>query len=690
MKDIDKVEAEIDASWEASNLPGSSWQSAALHLVVATEDATRLLALESPLRASIYANTAMFALKRALNLCRANLPTDARWAWTGVDPDSYRLAAQLLKRAEGYETITRAFTEYHSGEALADLDNGSGRLVFARDHEYQAYRAYDALSRGNTPRCPFDILAHAVASRSQSEFPATVIEIAKLSSVSTEDKRHIVEYDFCPPLAVDLGHLLPEAERIVPLNWTFPWASQADFRSVSRALAIRCAYHFIAIHFASMRAKIGGGGVDHLPLLVTKDSLARDLSNISKVPEDIVLQTLHALTLGNLVRTPDQALQPLIQVGEDMCVLAPLQVSALSFGRNALTLHARRAPSSFDSQSKSFEQMMTSEFRSELASRQVVTNKHFSLPPAKSEEIDAVVFDLDEKTALLMEFIWHIPTADPREESAQRKKLSGKVEQLARKLNSARGACPAFLKQLGVTAPFTSDDWALKGLVVVKGGSGGPQGVGDGIPVCPFDLVVETLNQHPGLEEAHEHLQSGTWLPREGQHYRVQASEVQAAGYGVFWPTIGFLNENLRTETEPEKADWATFIATVVRYNSDCSGTLILAERIPYSRICKHLEQEPFYNSLPSRGSGQEFGNRLLARLRDLGEQKVLAFILLSYLSESGSAEEVADAERILAKAAAQLAAREVVDTPRGYYQAAEDVMFIAAVIDDRFWDGTW
>jgi len=205
-------------------------------------------------------------------------------------------------------------------------------------------------------------------------------------------------------------------------------------------------------------------------------------------------------------------------------------------GRNMLSLQARVAPRSFDTQSASFERQMMVALRDVFCRAFPNVKTNARLPKnLGGEELDLMVFDEKTTTLLIAEARATIMPADPVEVFRRLTEIQRKVNQLQRKISSVRQRLDAILKWAGLKT--VAKDWTVVGTVIMRGHAGALSNNPE-IPVVPEYIISAGVSLHCSAKRLHGWLAGLSWLPQQGIHFKTIATthtfgECQLQFYGI-------------------------------------------------------------------------------------------------------------------------------------------------------------
>src|SRR6267378_3586762 len=115
--------------------------------------------------------------------------------------------------------------------------------------------------------------------------PSQVPEIVNLIAGSVTRHDDLLSYEYKGEIAVQLARHVPEQPRLLPAQWRFSWGTASDTTLLIDALALRCIYHVVAVHFGAGANELRGGGISNIVLVQSRDQLIDDLRQMTSLTE---------------------------------------------------------------------------------------------------------------------------------------------------------------------------------------------------------------------------------------------------------------------------------------------------------------------------------------------------------------------------------------------------------------------
>lgn len=680
---IADLEHRVDRHFRESSLPGADRVNSLWHLLTAAEDVLRLPPTGTSYNQHMIAvGNSVTNLQRSIDLIHSNLSIPGQLPRVPlVDDKQYCVASRLYVRGRDYDLATEAFSAFHGDQAVVAVSDDGNALHFGPAGQFAAYQALAVLTNESAAPTAVDILCGMF--RAPDALPQCMQKIVRRTKRRSMSGRSIVSYDYVPALARELAEMFPAHRRTVPDGWFFPWGTAADSFAVAHALAIRCLYHAVAVHFGALALNVDGIGIDGIVFVSSKHAIRRELAALAEVPLPCVDRVIGAITYGSDVATPDIALQPLLTVDKQRCMIPPVHLLALDHERNMLSLHSRVDKKSFDSQSSLFEKQMLLRASTGLTPTRwrVISGLRFSAG-AQSEEIDLVLVDEDRRAVVVCEFRWMLRPGTMREVVRRREDAAKKVKQLARKLDFCRSHQPAFLERLGACAAGASE-WSIDGIVVLDGVAGAPSGAEVAVPVIPLRTLIEGGLSHSDLRAAWLHWRSLDWLPREGSEYVAVNARVDFGDIRIFWTGVGIPDAVVRTDDTIEDPLLRAH-RFALDHNKGLSNPKCIAALLPYPAILASFDHVEDLRGLPE---GHVLGTRILARLRETSQ---LLGMIDATVHVATSDASVGDVARMVKKQMDTDRSQGVLRKPRAYYVPAPTGIAVAVLVADEFWNGEW
>lgn len=535
----EEVEAELDANYHKIPVPHAHRTVATWYVLTVLEDFLRNLfvltdskdvdKVEFQVDAQKY--SVRYALDRVRRECKDKSRVDVPLR---VLEKHYLAAYSLLEAGVEFKLASQICSSAHAGSVRFVARGSVVEVEFVYADVEKRYAASELIGHASLETTDHSTILYAWV-RDYLPRPGVVEAIAR--STRLVDRR--LAYEFCPALAVALSQELMQQEPLIPKDWRFPWGGTYETMLLINALCIRCAYHWIAVHFGSRFQALRGGGEASLLLVIGKAQLLADLREMCSLDDSLISGFVEYLRLGNEVQSPDPALQPIIPLQDGLLAVPCLMFLSCNHDRNLLVLQNRIQRSEFDRLSRLFEKAMVGELLEVVRTRWPHARANVIIRDGKAfEEIDLLIGDPEKKTLLICECRWMLQPGDPREVQHRKAACREKVGQLSRKIEWLDGRTGQSLDALDISR-LANEKWKIEGLVVIRTFGGAFSGE-ERLPVLTDQVFLQGVRQAQSLDHLASWSQSLAWLPQEGVHFDLVPQSMQLPSKGKQLSFFGF------------------------------------------------------------------------------------------------------------------------------------------------------
>lgn len=515
------VEADLDARYLQTALPHQNLTMATWYLLTVFEDgmrATFAACGESDLGAVVMSlDRSKYSVRFGLDRLRAECPDRSEVALpTREIPRTYEQAALLMFAGVEFMSANQLCSAAHSGSATFRETGSAIHVELDPLWNDPRYSTLEVLGH-----VPSEFLDHSARllrwMKMPDERPAIVDAIAQSAQVVKSQVRYAYRREF----AIALASEMQQQPELIPEGWRFPWGGRYETSLLINALAVRCLYHLVAVHFGATSRGMRGAGLASVLLVMTKQQLIADIAEMSSRSLTVIRRFVDYLTYGNRTLRPDPALQTFVGLGRDRVAIPCLMILSSNAERSLLGLQARLDTKEFNALSGLFEASMVKALVDQLLPKwpQLRANVHVRLD-GKAEEIDLQIVDENSRTVLVCELRWMLQPGESHEVQQRKKTCHEKVRQLRRKVDWLRDRKASLLKrELGKEVPDV-DAWAVHGVVVIQtyGGTLSPD---PELPIMTSELFVTGLQNTSSLAVFAAWSQSLCWLPQLEWHFEI-------------------------------------------------------------------------------------------------------------------------------------------------------------------------
>lgn len=426
-----------------------------------------------------------------------------------------KVALQLMVAGIDHALASQICGALHAGTASASEDEDAYRVTIDDVQHDKAYGALELIGAAKRGSIDFaTLMFHWIRN------PAAIPEIVDRIAASVIRDHEMVSYEYRAELAEQLARHVPAQPHLLPAQWRFTWGVEYETTLLTNALALRCIYHVVAVHFGSGATGLRGGGLSNIVLVLSRDQVIDDLRLMTSLNKSRIKAFCQFLTWGFQTATPDPALQPLIPLGSGKLAIPCLHLLSSDQERNLLSLLARTVPRDFDSQSYLFERdMITALLGCSPPAGSMLAANVRAAADGVEEEIDLVILSEREGCMILCELRWMLGPGDPREVQNKKRVCREKVVQLHRKVAHAARQPNAIAAVILGREPVRKE-WAIDGVVVIEGFAG-TRSPDVRYPIIPARLFKLALGQADSVSSLIQWCKGLSWLPKEGQHFEV-------------------------------------------------------------------------------------------------------------------------------------------------------------------------
>jgi len=554
-----KAEAALDRDYHELPLPHPNKILAVWYLLAVAEDYQRnlfigldpgLSAAAIEFRIDRLKYSLRYGLDRILKEVSDQSPAQVP---RRIIPMLYERTAKLLFGGLDFIAANQLCSAAHAGTVRFVDHQNEIEVLIDEQHHHKGYAALELMGHEQTNVVDFAALFFAYL-RLPENRPQTLQEIA----LTVRIRNRLVEYEYLQNLAIELAQEIEQPSFLIPDGWAFPWGGRVETTLLLNALSLRCFYHLVAVHFGSLHLALRGGGEANICLVLTPKQLADDLKLMSSLSPKVIAAFIQYLTYGFGTKTPDPALQPIVQLGPDKLALPCIHFLSSNHERNLLSLQARIQQKQYDAMSDLFEKNMVRRLEAQLRDKWPALRVNIELTlDGGNEEIDLLIADVQTCTLLVCELRWMLQPGDPREVQNRKRVCWEKVDQLERKVRWIQQRTGAVLKR-AFDVPVdsaTSEPWSVIGVVIIET-FGGVMSTKPEFPIMTLALFELGMQKATSLVHFGAWSKSLLWLPQEGVNFKLVTLETELAGKKL----KSFGMERLQSRSEYREYVTRTFI----------------------------------------------------------------------------------------------------------------------------------
>ncbi|MET4491643.1 hypothetical protein [Bradyrhizobium sp. LA7.1] len=514
---VEDIEKEIDETFAASKLVEVGYAQAVWTLLSMNEDAyLKAITTLSDTEMHIFADVRLNALTYPLRVCLNRCKVTSEPIRSELINEDYQVAWEWLKAAEDYSQFCSMFPLWHR-ERL-EISVTADRLTVANPpNTNKQYEAYNRLIRKEARSNP------VVGSPNE-----TLLQDIRSRTTIGKDWFRI---NFNPQLVGRLISFLSTTmsdRQTLPDNWQFSSFSLDEYRKIFLAIqSMLYAWLLVRIELASNG--LPGLGYRSSVWVVDKQELIARLRRYTSINESTVGKVLDLLTFGsNQVKSPDIAIQPLIDMKNGFYALSPFVWLNTNMERNLCVL-LNQIPD----QRKKYSLLSNEK---EAATRKEITDLlspcgyDLRYGQVQGTNIDLAVIDRANKVCLCLELKWFIEPAEIRETEdrteelakgiSQCKILNRLFEQNDVQMQTVLGISPDYL----FFSAVASVNWI--GLSEVQALD---------VPIIKVMHLLDKIREARSLFGAVQWLKGRQYLPEEVRDYTVEPWEISCGRWSATW-----------------------------------------------------------------------------------------------------------------------------------------------------------
>ena len=523
--ELRQIEKEIDNYYKSNPLVNLPFATAAWYLLATVEDimVTADLYLLTPQDRAMVVDNFVNELKYPMYWLFLDCAHGGQVPFA-YNEDSYQASYDLLKLGKTYGFFDSAFT-YASCEWIEIALHRSTIQPTKELFVDMEYNAYNLLIK---PQNSLETLS------SLNKDNLLLLKDVIGRSLKVQGDRF--NYKLNPKIVADTKTVFSspilDSIFLLPREWKFSHYSLGDFREVFEAIFSMAFIHAVARGIAVTEGCLGRGHADGIYVL-TRGELLRRVVRYSGVSESKVLSIFDDLSYGNRgISKPDPALQPLIKLNSEVYVIVPHLWLSCSSERNFTVLLNK-----LSSEKEIYSRLIAEKeglTRQRLTSHLPVPSFRFSSGRVQDlPDVDLAIVSDVEKACLLLELKWFIEPAEVREIIHRSKEIEKGISQVV-KLNQAfANNHKPLMEKMKIDSSYR-----LEGVVVSENWIGHANVQSSEIPVIQADHLIAKLKATESLLSTIEWLKARKYLPKEGEHFKINKATSTIGSWSVDWYEI--------------------------------------------------------------------------------------------------------------------------------------------------------
>lgn len=532
---IREIESEIDHFYKAHPFMSQPYSAAIQYLLIIYEEANRLpillghhIPLINGFQDLLLIQKPKYSLTHSINWASKIGRTMPERLIGDIEKDIYSPAWDFFNLALVYQMVVSAYTMWSRGIAEAELaDDCTVRFKYPIGET-----RYDMLDSILGLEATKQAFGNAV-----SYVPYLLKAFSVLAKTVQQTGLYTISYstrEIDNQNMMLLTHELLREQTLPPDNWRFYNIKTEDFKSFWSVLTAICILHRGAMHYAETGLRIKGGAVASTIMVRAKSDWIRQISRWSGLDRCKVEEILEYHTYSPIHKKPDIVLTPFIYVTDKHLALAPTLILTNNLGRNLLKHLAKNFKDEYDCNSHVFEDKMTSDFLSSMETPPYKVFHKVRIPEnLRLPDIDVCLVDVARRQAMICEFKWTIPAAEPSE-------ILEKMEIESKALNQLNMLKNYFYEQPESLSNVLKIDHECEVekfffVCVMKNCAGTDKMFNKDLPVVNYSIFCKLLNETETLEDAHNKIKERSFLPQENIDFKAVEEEHSVGKFKIIW-----------------------------------------------------------------------------------------------------------------------------------------------------------
>ena len=527
--DLRAIEAEIDRAFADNALARLPFALAAWTLLSVVEDHHFKITSYAPLEdrlASVYVDGLMSSLTYPMQVIHRESQRGAHALERRLIDEHYQLAQDWLHTAKSYLSFCAIFPLFHAKRIELRVE-GQRLVPSGRSDEDLSYEVYNRFTAKRNPELEKEIDPGQMASLLRASMKVNG------GRFSVHFTRRLMD-----SLRETFGERLGRRHSL-PKEWRFDRFSLGEFRAVAVCVQLLAHGWFLARQLAAAE---GAEGLAFASSVWTpgKSHLWEMVSRFSGINKAVVVDVLRYLTFGEMgVRSPDIAVQPLVDLSNGQYAVAPFVVMHTNVERNLCVL-LNQIPAERSIYSRLVAQK-EEQARNETIASLSKKRFEFKFGPIDGTDVDLAIIDLAAKACLCVELKWFIEPAEVREILERSKEIAKGVEQAGKITDAFLRREERLLQLLGI-----DERYDFLAIVASVNSIGSYQVQSPTVPVIKLWQLIAEVERGQHLRDAIQWLRDRRYLP-QGHLYKIRDVDVQVGAWKSTWYGIEYSDTAPRT-----------------------------------------------------------------------------------------------------------------------------------------------
>lgn len=317
--------------------------------------------------------------------------------------------------------------------------------------------------------------------------------------------------------------------KTLPSSWVFDLFTMEEYRTFWVALTTLCYIHFcscFAIENPLIRLK-------NSLIIQSPESIAEYISSQTTLSKSKIETILNYITFDPAKKNVDIMYQPIVKVGEDQLLIAPMLFMGSRPERNLLAVISTMHDTAYSKEVNDLEGLMVSELESFVNSKDTVKHKHLrdDLP-----DLDFAVLDRGTNSALICETKWFAAADSSKEVYAKEDEINHGCQQVEDIMAYAMADKNHFFKQV-----FGIENGEMMDLFWCVVAKHNIRTQNKNVPVIDLKRIEELFSSH-SLNTVFHCIRNHEYEIKMPEEVKITHQEIDYAGYRFKIPALCFGN----------------------------------------------------------------------------------------------------------------------------------------------------
>lgn len=321
-----------------------------------------------------------------------------------------------------------------------------------------------------------------------------------------------------------------EASKTLPKTWKFDGFSLEEYRKFWVALATLCYIHF----FACISISDPLERISNSTIIQKKADVVRTMSQLSGIDESTTKTIIEYIAFDPTKKNVDIMYQPIVELQEDILVIAPALIMGSRPERNLLSVVSSSKDHEYSKEVNDLEDLMIDELETVVGGLKCVEIAKRKKLEGTLPDVDFCIFDKTSDSILIVELKWFAPADSAKEVFAKEDEITHGCEQMEAVMGYALRDKVAFMRRI-----FGSDVTENLDVFCCVAAKHNIRTQNNHVPVIDFKKLTELLSRHTPNDVFHM-IRNHEYEITLPDNASIDYSEVDYCGFHFRIPAIVF------------------------------------------------------------------------------------------------------------------------------------------------------